>query len=144
MTPPVGPGAVVPSEDQTVMPMPEPLTPTTQAQAEPMYVETSPLEDFQVHFLVSLLFTSLYSYAAVQSLDALVQGTFPTELRQADLWVMVGLALGSSLAIALGSAGRVPDQSQPRVLPRSSVDPKEAPGDRVSSVTRVPLVRITY
>ncbi|MEW6515756.1 MAG: hypothetical protein AB1439_02460 [candidate division FCPU426 bacterium] len=80
------------------------------------YSENRGWQDFEVHFFVSLPFTALYSYLALTSLDAAVQGRFPSEFRQADMWMVIGMAAGSSLAIALGSLDRVPDQSQD-VLP---------------------------
>jgi hypothetical protein len=85
------------------------------AQGMAVYEENHWLEDFEVHFLVSLPFTALYSYLAVSGLDATVQGRFPTSFRTADMWVVTGLALGGSLAVALGSINRVPDQSVPRL-----------------------------
>jgi len=113
---------------------------TVAAEEESAYVETTLLEDFQVHFLVSLPFTALYSYVAISSLDALVQGTFSTELREADIWVMIGLAVGGSLAVALGSAGRVPDQSRPRVEPV----PDAGNESRAPAVSRMQIVRILF
>ena len=68
-----------------------------------------------VHFFVSLPFTAAYSYATVLALDGAVQGRLSTTFRSTTLWTVIGLAVGGSLAIALGSAGRVPDQSQPRL-----------------------------
>lgn len=88
---------------------------STPAQGKALYSENRWLEDFEVHFLVSLPFTALYGYAAVSAVDASVQGRFPTTFKPADMWVVLGLALGSSLAVALGSVNRVPDQSVPRL-----------------------------
>lgn len=146
-SPPTGPGAAIPTEDAPITAAPEApaaaeaqaVTPT--AEEEAAYVDNNPFEDFQVHFFVSLPFTGLYSYVAVSSLDALVQGTFPTELRQSDIWVIIGLAVGTSLAVALGSAGRVPDQSRPRL---------ETPPDRDherqsrAPAAKLPLVRMSF
>lgn len=88
--------------------------------AEPLtYSENQGWQDFEVHFFVSLPFTALYSYLALTSLDAAVQGRFPPEFRQSDMWMVIGMAVGSSLAIALGSLDRVPDQSQD-VLPAAA------------------------
>lgn len=88
--------------------------------AEPLtYSENQGWQDFEVHFFVSLPFTALYSYLALTSLDAAVQGRFPPEFRQTDMWMVIGMAVGSSLAIALGSLDRVPDQSQD-VLPAAA------------------------
>ncbi len=104
-----------------------PSEPGAGEQDEAGYVENSWLRDFEVHFFVSLPFTALYSYLTVLSLDGLVQGEFPTEFRQADSWVVIGLALGSSLAVALGSAGRVPDQSQYQLAPAPKNETRAVP-----------------
>jgi len=92
------------------------------AQAKPMYDENYWMQDFEVHFLVSLPFTALYSYVVTSAVDATVQGRFPTTFRPADMWVVLGLALGSSMAVALGSINRVPDQSVPRLAQEPAPD----------------------
>ncbi len=106
------------------------------------YSENRPVEDFETHFLVSLPFTGVYSYLAVTLLDGLVQGTFPPEFRTADAWVVIGMALGSSLAVALGSAGRVPDQSQPRLQPASGTPGGSPPPD--SGAAKLPLLKAGF
>lgn len=92
------------------------------AQGKAVYEENHWLEDFEVHFVVSLPFTALYSYVAVSAVDSTVQGKFPTTFAPADMWVVLGLALGSSLAVALGSVNRVPDQSVPRMAREPELD----------------------
>ncbi len=113
---------------------------TTLTALNETYEENTWLEDFQVHFIVSLPFTALYSYAAVTTLDGLVQGHYPTTFRQADLWVVVGVAVGSSLAVALGSIGRVPDQSVPRISENETpaVLAEDAPSWRLA------LIQVDY
>jgi hypothetical protein len=129
-------------ESLPASPVPAAGATTPAAQGELSYVDTSLLQDFEVHFLVSLPFTGLYSYVAVTLLDGAVEGAFPTTLHQADLWVIIGLALGGSLAVALGSAGRVPDQSVPRV---GSKPADSGPQIQAGQATaKVPLVRMRF
>jgi hypothetical protein len=104
------------------------------------YDENYWLQDFEVHFLVSLPFTALYSYATVSVLDASVQGKFPTTFSPADMWVVMGLAFGGSLAVALGSINRVPDQSLPRVAGETSPDFSE----KAAPLLKVALLQIDY
>jgi hypothetical protein len=115
---------------------------TLTAAGEETFSENYPWQDFTVHFVVSLPFTALYSYLTVTTLDALVQGTLPPTLRQADTWVIAGLALGCSLGVALGSVGRVPDQSQTRLAMDASAGPSSAERDPVPA--RWECVRLTY
>jgi hypothetical protein len=114
---------------------------SVSAKADEQYEENSWFEDFEVHFLVSLPFTALYSYMAVTTLDGLVQGKYPTAFRLADMWVVAGLALGSSMAVALGSINRVPDQSVPRMAEQQDV-----PDEMTAEVPlwRLALIRIDY
>jgi hypothetical protein len=113
---------------------------TLNAQSKPVYEENHWLEDFEVHFLVSLPFTGLYSYAAVSAVDAAVQGRFPTTFSPVDTWAVMGLALGSSLAVALGSIGRVPDQSVPRV----AQEPAPDFSGRAAPPFKVAVVQVDY
>lgn len=98
--------------------------------AEGQYTANQPWQDFEVHLFVTLPFAALYSYLTVLSLDGVVQNRFPPELRQADVWVIVGLAAGSAFAVALGSIGRVPDQTVPAVFTKFETrpDPERPPG----------------
>lgn len=121
-------------------PVVDAISGTSEAESAPSYEENSAWEDFQVHFLISLPFTALYSYLTVSSLDALVQGAFPTDLREADIWVIIGLAAGGSLAVALGSAGRVPDQS--RAVPEAGTVAEPGPISRAGG--RIQLVRLDF
>lgn len=94
---------------------------------EPLaYSDNQGWQDFEVHFFVSLPFTALYSYLSLSALDAAVQGRFPAEFRQTDMWMVIGMAVGSSLAIALGSLNRVPDQSQDLLPPSALVQPDKS------------------
>lgn len=81
---------------------------------EIVYTDNHWWSDFEAHFFISLPFTALYSYVTVSSLDAIVQGQYPTSFRTTNTWIIAGLAIGGSLAIAMGSTGRVRDQSIPR------------------------------
>jgi len=133
---------------------PAEVTPTAEPEAEPeadtdtatamadTFSENVPWQDFTVHFLVSLPFTAMYSYLVVTTMDALVQGTAPPTMRQADTWAIVGLAVGCSLAIALGSAGRVPDQSVPSSGSAAVGGPSSA--ERDPAPMRWECVRLTY
>jgi hypothetical protein len=120
---------------------------TTTAQ-EAVFVENSTLGDFEVHFFVSLPFTALYSYVVTLSLDSLVQGKFPPEFRQADSWMVMGLAVGSSLAVALGSVGQVPDQTKYQPPdPTTKNDSGGEDHDRhmdSAVMAKMELVRIVY
>jgi hypothetical protein len=107
------------------------------------YAENNGFQDFEVHFLISLPFTALYSYLSILSLDSMVQGKFPPEFHLADTWMIVGVAIGSSLAIALGSIDRVPDQSQYRLQTRKEPGVKGETSIK-SSCTRIEFVRMNY
>jgi hypothetical protein len=120
----------------------EPAGVTTTAEPSMAFTENQPWQDFVVHFTISLPFTALYSFASVMALDGVIQGTMPPTLRDADTWVIIGLAAGSSLAIALGSTGRVPDQSRPRLEPAAATGP--GPSRREPEAFRCELVRVTY
>ncbi len=113
---------------------------------QPVYTKNNPLADFQIHFFISLPFTALYSYLAVSSMDAIVQGQYPTAFRTTNSWMIIGLAVGSSLAIALGNIGRVPDQSVPVLA--SGLNWQEAreaePSDNVVVAEKMELLRILY
>ena len=101
-------------------------------------------EDFEIHFIISLPFTAIYSYLTIFSLDALVQGTFPPMLREPDTWMMMGLALGSSLALALGSWDRVPNQS-PAENGNSKSFPTSGPEDKGQAAPlKIDLVRLDF
>lgn len=107
--------------------------------AEPLaYSENQGWQDFEVHFLVSLPFTALYSYLSLSALDAAVQGRFPAEFRQTDMWMVIGMAVGSSLAIALGSLNRVPDQSQD-LLPQGPSSGRDGDGMQVGTLVGVEI-----
>lgn len=82
---------------------------TPVAGANP-YQANAPWQDFEVHFFIALPFAALYSYAALVSLESAIQGSFSPQMRQTDLWTVMGMALGGGLAVALGSPGRIPDQ----------------------------------
>lgn len=141
----VAPMAVSPTAGPETGPEAEANTTTAASGRVPTatYSENDPWQDFAVHFVISLPFTGLYSYLTVATLDALVQGTVPPALRQADTWVVIGLALGTSLAVALGSVGRVPDQS---LTERDVAAP--APGPSSAAQDPAPLrwewVRVNY
>jgi hypothetical protein len=111
-------------------------------EAMEVYTENHAVQDFEVHFLISLPFTGLYSYLAISVLDGLVQGTFPPSFRQADGWVLIGLAVGGSLAVALGSTGRVPDQSQMKVPAAAPETENPTPGR--NGMTRITLLQARF
>lgn len=111
-------------------------------QAE--YVDNYWLQDFEVHFMVSLPFTAFYSYLSVLSIDAMVQGEFPPAFHQADMWMIIGVAIGSSVAIALGSINRVPDQSQYRLDTRLQPGEDNADTTINTSFCRLEFVKIKY
>lgn len=123
---------------------------TPTAQTEPrvqqdmaQYKENSWFQDFEVHFFISLPFTALYSYLSVMSLDAMVQGKFPPDFHQADTWMIIGAAVGSSLAVALGSIDRVPDQSSYQM--ESQVNLQESPeAAKQVPLAKFELVQIVY
>ncbi|MCK5242237.1 hypothetical protein KAR34_07285 [bacterium] len=120
-------------------------TPTAQTVQRDMaqYKENSWFQDFEVHFFISLPFTALYSYLSVMSLDAMVQGKFPPDFHQADTWMIIGAAVGSSLAVALGSIDRVPDQSSYQM--ESQVNLQESPeAAKQVPLTKFELVQIIY
>jgi hypothetical protein len=127
----------------------EGTTPTAETEPqsamanETQFEENSWFEDFEVHFLVSLPFTALYSYVTVMSLDSMVQGKFPPDFHQADTWIIIGVAVGSSLAVALGSVDRVPDQSSYQIGSQSELleEPEET---KIVPVTKLELVKILY
>jgi len=106
-----------------------------------LYEENNTLKDFEVHFLVSLPFTAFYSYLTVMSIDTMVQGKFPTEFRQANTWMIIGFAVGGSLAVALGSMNRVPDQSIYRLEAREPIDEEKA---RDPVCAKLEVLRIMY
>jgi hypothetical protein len=111
---------------------------TTSAR---LYEENNTFKDFEVHFLVSLPFTAFYSYLTVMSIDSMVQGQFPTEFRQANTWMIIGFAVGGSLAVALGSMNRVPDQSIYRLESRELRD-EDKVRDQVCA--KLEVLRIKY
>jgi len=124
-------------------------TPTVKAvqavsDIKSQYVENSWLQDFEVHFLVSLPFTALYSYVSVLSLDAMVQGKFPPEFHQADMWMIIGAAVGSSLAIALGSINRVPDQTNYQLQSQLDLDEAQKKKRQTLLSPKIELVKIIY
>lgn len=122
---------------------PAPAEAVTENKGPATYADNHWLGDFETHFLISLPFTALYSYAAVVSLDGLVQGSFPPTFRQADMWMVIGLAVGSSMAIALGSANRVPDQSTYRVS--RGADPWPEPAQpKTEPAAKLDIIRVTY
>ncbi len=138
-------GALAPLTGPGAGPEAEANTTAAAGQAAPSasFSENDPWQDFVVHFVVSLPFTGLYSYLTVATLDALVQGVMPPTLRQADTWVVIGLALGTSLAVALGSVGRVPDQSvTERAVSAPATGPSSAERDPVP--LRWEWVRLNY
>jgi len=108
------------------------------------YSENSAWHDFEIHFLVALPFTAFYSYLATLSIDSVVKGTFPPEFRQTDAWLAIGFAVGASLAIALGSVGNVPDQSQVRPTPPQAGSDSGLRRNHDAAVEKLELVRITY
>lgn len=135
----------------------EPPTPTTgPAGQRPLLIDSGgnslagqtaaydsnlPVHDFEAHFLISLPFTALYGFVAVTVVDSMVQQQFPPEFRQADMWLVAGFAVGCSLAIALGSQGRVPAQSQPRGDARNQGTDH---GCTVAAGARIDLCRLEF
>ncbi len=99
-------GEVEPAGDSTTA-----ILAVPEEEAGTVYTDNNWLQDFEVHFFISLPFTAFFSYVSVMSVDAMVQGKFTPDFYQADIWMIVGFAIGSSLAVALGSVNRVPDQS---------------------------------
>jgi hypothetical protein len=85
---------------------------STTETAEDLYAANNSWQDFEVHFFTALPFTALYSYATVMFLDGMIQGQFPPTFRTVDTWIVIGLAVGAAVAIALGSYDRVPNQSE--------------------------------
>lgn len=130
------PGAVAESQ-------PDRVSPVAEDQGPAQYADNHWLGDFETHFIVSLPFTALYGYVAVVSLDGLVQGAFPPAFRQADMWMVIGLAIGGSLAIALGSANRVPDQSTYRVG-RGQAPWPETARPTTEPTAKLNLIRVNY
>jgi hypothetical protein len=59
--------------------------------------------NFEITFTISLPFTALYSYSLITLIDSASQGYFPAPLRSSGLWMLLGMAVGGSLAIAFGA-----------------------------------------
>jgi hypothetical protein len=59
--------------------------------------------NFEINFIISLPFTALYSYSLITLIDSASQGYFPAPLRSSGLWMLLGMAVGGSLAMAFGA-----------------------------------------
>jgi hypothetical protein len=106
------------------------------------YIDNNPFQDFEVHFLVALPFSLAYSFALLWSMDVLVQGTVPPSMTTADMWALTGLAVGGAAVVALGSQGRVMDQSKPRL--RDEGQAQNTKPENVPALWRVCLLRMEF
>jgi len=108
---------------------------TKKSGKEVVYTPNNWLRDFEIHFFVSLPFTTLYSYLSLNILDTWLQEKFPPKLNTVDIWMITSLAIGVSLGIALGSIDNVPPQDtlefkQPEIIQ----DRRESKYDKIDLI----------